>query len=75
MNYDVVAGAVPTLTLTIEMTWLGAALGLVVLVGFVALAWHASADWRASITPAWCRTRWQEFLGINDVEAAQGKTQ
>lgn len=63
MNYDVVAGTIPTMTLTIEMTWLRAALGLIVLVGFVMLSWKASADWRASNTPAWCRTRWQEFLG------------
>lgn len=64
MNYEVVAGAIPTMTLTIDMTWIGAALGLIVLVGFVMLAWNASADGRASITPVWFRTRWQEFLGV-----------
>jgi type IV secretory pathway TrbD component len=75
MNYDVVAGTLPTMTLTIKMTWLGAALGLIVLVGFAMLAWNASADWRASITPVWCRTRWQEFLGVNDAKQFKAKTQ
>ena len=76
MNYDVFAGSIPTITLTIDMTWLGAALGLIVLAGFVMLAWNASADWRASVTPVWFRTRWQGFLGVklaqHGVEAGIG---
>ena len=56
MTYQVMPGtSVPTIALTFDFSL---SLGAWILVGllccgFGILAWYASADWRASVTPAW----------------------
>jgi hypothetical protein len=60
MTYELLPGAsVPTVALTFEFSlsvagWVTAGL---LCCGLGALAWYASADWRASITPSWWTLR------------------
>jgi hypothetical protein len=56
MTYQLLPGAsVPTVALTFEFSlsvagWIVAGL---LCCGLGLLAWYASADWRASVTPSW----------------------
>ena len=52
MNYQVLAG-VPTTAISFDVSLLGLLAGGVLLVCVGALLFHASADWRASVTPTW----------------------
>jgi hypothetical protein len=56
MTYQVIPGtSVPTIALTLDFSFslVGWVLVGLLCCGFGILAWYASADWRASVTPAW----------------------
>lgn len=60
MTFQVLPGtSAPTIALTFDFSFSIAGWVLVGLLccGFGILAWYASADWRASVTPAWLTLR------------------